>query len=263
MRRAGSRFGVVVLVPAFVLLGFLAAVAGASAQPPRPRLAILDDVECAGLSGRFVALVDFERGGLVLSAARFPGGRSAGRSQDGSFARAVAGFESVRLGLEAGAPDGDIWFTTDPTLTQANGCVAFDKEHFTWESDLLTYTRYLAGLLAEAQRIEPARTGLWVGERTVRLEVSRPGVDRATLAGPEGAMLGYGSLSAPERFVFVPVPLGAAGDRVLLRVLRSEGEAFGGKPMQHLGWTIVRRGEDVKAATEPPFVVRLVAVEEP
>jgi hypothetical protein len=238
------------------------ASAGAPAAAQRPRLAILDDVECAGLSGRYVALLDPEHGGVVFSAASFPGGRAAGKTAGAAFTGSAGGFENVRLGLEAGAPDGTIWALQDRHLTSARGCVAFDKDHFTWASDLLTYVRYLAGLLTEAQRLDPARNGLWVGQRTVRLAVSRPGVDRATLAGPEGAMLGYGSSAAPERYVFVPVPLGARGETVLLRVLRSEGEAFGAKPMQHLGWALVRRDEAVTTATEPAFVVQLLAVED-
>ena len=254
-----------------VLVALSVLAFAATSSPPRAlaeierlRLAILDDVECAGLSGRYVVLLEPKRGALVLSAARFPDARTIGRSAGGSFAGAVEGFGSVRLGLEAAAPDGEIWALRDRHLGGAHGCIAFDKDRFTWSSDLLTYVRYLSGLLAEAQRIDSARGGLWVGTRTVQLDVSRPGVDRATLSGPEGAMLGYGSLATPERWVFVPVPLGTRGDTVLLRVLRSEGDAFGGgKPMQHLGWTLARAGEDVTTATDPAFVVRLVAVEDP
>lgn len=244
-----------------LLLAALASLAVPLAGAERPRLAILDDVECAGLSGRYVALLDSERGAVVLSAAAFPGGKVAGKTSGSSFTSQVGGFDNVRLGLEAGTPDGSVWALQDRSLQTARGCVAFDKDQFTWASDLLTYVRYLAGLLAEAQRLDPARAGFWVGDRTVRLAVSRPGVDRATLAGPEGAMLGYGSAGAPERWVFVPVPLGASGDTVLLRVLRSEGEAMGAKPMQHLGSVLLRGDQEVTTTTEPAFVVRVVAVE--
>ncbi|HUP22803.1 MAG TPA: hypothetical protein VNB06_07670 [Thermoanaerobaculia bacterium] len=252
-----------VCVLAFVALAAIATPPAVSAQGERHRLAILDDVECAGVSGRYVVLLEPGRGGVVLSGARFPGARVAGRSADGTFAGTVAGFENVRLGLEATSPDGEVWALQDRSIAEARGCLAFDKDRFTWESDLLTYVHYLVDLLVEAQRLDPARSALWVGDRTVRLEVSRPGVDRATLVGPEGAMLGYGLASAPERFVFVPVPLGVRGETVLLRVLRSEGEAFGGKPMQHLGWALVHADEDATTPTQPAFVVRLVSVEEP
>lgn len=236
----------------------------ATAQDPAARPALdlrAEFLGCPGVRGRYVVLLEPGKGALVLSTAAFPGGRAAGSATGGRFQAAVAGYGAVDVAL---APEGEVWALhgrgVDAGVT---GCLAFDKDRFTWESDLLTYVRYLAEeLLAPAHAWDPAITSLVVGTRTVRLEVTRPGRDMAVLEGVEGGMLGYGSLSDPVRYFVLPTVLGGPEPAVLARVLVNRGAAFEAGATTEIATALVPAdGTPVTTPSDPAFSLRLLAIE--
>lgn len=217
------------------LLALLAAPPAATAQRPS-----LDGAgPCAGVSGRYLTALE---GGTatVLSAAEFPGGQPVSVDDVGVV-----------------SPSGGLWrFRVPGFVAGASGCVAFDKDLFTWPGDLATYVQYLVReLLLPAQALDPMLATLAVRDRTVRLEVQRPERDTAVLVGPEGAMLGYGKLDDPERYFFLPVLLGE-GDSALVRILRNQGDPFGERATDAIGIALLRGDEWVASDAGPGFRLR-------
>jgi hypothetical protein len=210
----------------------LSTAAGAATRP-----AIDGSGDCAGVSGRYLASL---RNGsaTVVSAAPFPGGKPGA------------------AGDPAPSP-GTTWRTTIPGFApEASGCVAFDKDLFTWPGDLATYVEYLIReLLLPAQQLDPELATLAVRDRTVRLAVERAQRDQAVLSGPEGAMLGYGALADEERYFFIVVLLGD-GDTALVRILRNRGQPFGERATTPIGFALLRGDAWVDSAAGPGFRLR-------
>jgi hypothetical protein len=234
----------------------LASVAtGAPAPAERPPIELTGDSACGTLSARYVALLESDGGGVILSAAPFPDSSAVDVDAEGRPAEPIASRGALRF---AGAATQIHVLRGREIAGGAVGCVGFDKDRFTWASDLLTYVRYLAGLLREAQRLDPGQRALLVSDRIVRLEVRRPGGDFAVLEGVEGSMMGFGSASDEVRYFFVPVLLGASGQSVLVNVLRNRGAAFAEGGMEHLTWVLLEASEPVSTATDPPLTLQRV-----
>lgn len=208
---------------------------------------------CEPLTARFVALLDGDGSGVVLSGSAFPGAHRVAVSSTGLLVDGASTYPEARV---YGASEGEIWLLRGRELGPARGCLGFDKDRFTWASDVLTYVSYLAQLLEQARTIDPSQSTLLVSGRRVELEVSRPGRDRALLRGVEGGMLGYGRKEDEVRYLFVPVLLGADGDTMLLQVLRNRGSAYGKLATESLAWVMVDGSEPVVVPTDPSFEVR-------
>jgi len=191
----------------------------------------------------------------VLSAAPFPGSHAIDLSPEGRPPSTTDFPPGVRLSGQALQVHG---LEGREVARGATGCIGFDKDQFTWASDLLTYVSYLAGLLREAQRLDPAQRSLVVSDRTVKLEVSRPDGDFAVLTGVEGSMLGFGRPTDAVRYFFIPILLGPTGESVLIHVLRNEGATFGERATGHFAWVLVAGDEGVSTATDPPLRIRRV-----
>lgn len=216
---------------------------------------------CEGTSGRYVAWLRGSEPGLVISSAEFPAARSVPLDERGALGEAAPGLvqpSAKPLTITGADP---VWVLGLPAeVATLEGCIAFDKDRFTWEGDLVSYVRYLAGLLAAAQEIDPAVRTLTVGRRTVALEVGQADGRRVRLRGPVGAMQGLGRWSDPVRHFFLPVLVGPGEDRVLVRILRNQGEPFGSRSTEGIGWVLLAGDESVVSPTEPAFEVRLVEV---
>lgn len=247
------------LVTAALACVCLAAHAQETLRPPLDLQA--EYLGCPGVRGRYTVLLEPGRGGLVLSRSEFPGAKHVGVAAGGRLQAAVGGYGTLDVAL---APDGDVWALPDRSLEAGlSGCLAFDKDQFTWKSDLLTYVRYLADeLLVPANRWDPAITSLAVGTRTVRLEVTRPERDTAVLEGVEGGMLGYGATTDPVRYFVLPTVLGDSDPPVLARILVNRGTAFEAGATTELATALVPAdGTSVTTASDPAFTLRLLAIE--
>ncbi|MEZ5332509.1 MAG: hypothetical protein R2991_10755 [Thermoanaerobaculia bacterium] len=111
------------------------------------------------------------------------------------------------------APDGEIWALPDRTLDAGlSGCLAFDKDQFTWQSDPADL-RALSGRRAPRSRQPLESPGDHVagsGHPDRASRSARPGRDTAVIEGVEGGMLGYGATTDPVRYFVLPTVLGAA-----------------------------------------------------
>ncbi|HVS16712.1 MAG TPA: hypothetical protein VMV46_22595 [Thermoanaerobaculia bacterium] len=224
----------------------------------RPPVAVDGVPGCADISGRYVAWLRGSEVGLVASSAEFPAAQRVPLDERGALSAApgfaqsltVAGADVVwtlRLGAAPGAPE---------------GCLAFDKDRFTWEGDLVSYVRYLGGLLAAAQGLDPSVRTLSVRHRNVALEVGEAGGPKVRLEGPEAAMQGLGRWTDPVRHFFLPVLVGPGEERVLVRILRNQGDPFGARSTEGIGWVLLSPGgEPGISATEPAFELRVVGIE--
>lgn len=223
----------------------------------RPPVAIEGVAGCEGTHGRYVAWLRGADPGLVISSAEFPGARRVTLDERGGLGEADPGLTSlVVTGADAA------WALRLPAPPASpEGCLAFDKNRFTWEGDLVSYVRYLGSLLVEAQGLDPSVRTLAVRQRTVALEVGPAGgATKVRLSGPEGAMQGLGRWSDPTRHFFLPVVVGP-GDLVLVRILRNRGEAFGPRSTEAVGAVLLSsNGEAVLSSTDPVFELRLVGV---
>ena len=243
----------------------LATVAAAAAtEVARPRLQIEDPARsCPAIGGSFVALLDSERGMVLLSAAEFLGGRRAGTATGGALRLALpeAGSPTIaraRTTAEAAA----IWGAVYPfTGEHAAGCVAFDRDRFSSEGDLVTYLRWLVdevylGLPAGERAQRPA---FRISNREVKLQVQGLGFHPLPLAGREGSTLLFRLPGVERTFLLTPFVLDAGSGRVAA-FLASTTEAFWqGGDKQKLGVVVAAPGAPGTLA-DPPITVAVEAV---
>jgi hypothetical protein len=230
---------------------------GADGRPP---LTIAGVPGCEGTSGRYVAWLRGSEPGLVLSSETFPGARRVALDDRGGLADASV-VPAPGLVVSGARDAWGLRVLAAPGTPE--GCLGFDKDRFTWEGDLVSYVRYLGGLLAAARDLDATVTTLEVRQRTVTLAVAEVGGPRRVrLQGPEGAMQGLGRWTDPVRHFFLPVLVGPGEGRVLVRILRNQGDAFGARSTEGLGWVLLSAGgEPAISTTEPAFEVRVVGIE--
>ena len=243
----------------------LATVAAAAAtEVARPRLQIEDPARsCPAIGGSFVALLDSERGMVLLSAAEFLGGRRAGTATGGALRLALpeAGNPTIaRAGTTAARID--VWAAVYPfTGEHASGCVAFDRDRFSSEGDLVTYLRWLVdevylGLPAGERAQRPA---FRISNREVKLQVQGLGFHPLPLAGREGSTLLFRLPGVERTFLLTPFVLDAGSGRVAA-FLASTTEAFWqGGDKQKLGVVVAAPGAPGTLA-DPPITVAVEAV---
>ncbi len=239
------------------LLAAATVVAPLAAQGDRITLGgPAETAPCAPVSGRFVAFLAPDGALAVMAATSFPGARSWTTLAPSGGDVAVPGIGSLSI-----SGSGQLWGLLDRTLA-GNGraaCLAFDKDRFTWTSDLLTYVHWM--LREVLLRLPgPAAPALTVGSRQVTLEVGGPGVRPIQLTGVEGASLGLQLPGTGVRLLFMPLVLDGEGREVAVKVIDPAGELFDVEPARELG--LVRLGTEapVPLATEPPITLRLVSV---
>jgi|WetSurMetagenome_2_1015567.scaffolds.fasta_scaffold37847_3 hypothetical protein len=230
----------------------------------RPRLEIADPARaCPAIAGSFVAVLDADRGMLLLSGGDFLGGRPLGR----------AAGENVRLAVPGGAPwtlaravsaagRVEIWGAVYPFTDQhTTGCVAFDRDRFSSEGDLVTYLRWVVdgvylAIPADERRLHPA---LRVSNREVRLRVEGLGFQPLPLAGKESATMTFRLPGVDRTYLVTPFVLDEETARIAVQVA-STAEAFWvGAEKQALGWVVASPAKPGTLA-EPPLTIAVVGI---
>ncbi len=230
-----------------VTVGLLAlALAGATVvaggEPARPRLEVADAAcGCPGVAGVFVALLHPERGMLLLSARAFPGGEQGVVTADGRLSHGGWAVDRVAGGAA--------WAARYPFLGEpGSGCVAFDREHFSAEGDLVSYLRWVAEKVylqlpaAERERW-PAFT---LADRRVTLRVEQEGFRPLPLAGREGSTIGFRLARREDRCFLLPFVLEEATGRLAIRVGLTEKEAWSPNEAEWREWVVASPGETVE-----------------
>lgn len=201
----------------------------------RPRLAVADpDRGCPGITGAFVALLDRERGVLLLSGAPFPGGRQLGEVAGGPLG---SPWPIATVGT-AGQPQ-TAWGAAYRRLgSGTTGCVAFDRDRFTSEGDLVTYLQWLVGdvyrqLPADERQAFPA---FRLSDRQVRLAILQGEKPAIELSGREGSTLAFRVIGETRTFLLTPFVLEPSLPRVALRLAVTDQPYWQAAPKQLLAW---------------------------
>jgi hypothetical protein len=250
------RFGIRALAAA-VLFG--SAGAGSFEASLRPEIVVSDSASgCPSVEGAFVALLDPGRGMLLLSAAPFPGGRVIGDARGGEINVALPGTGTWKLD-RAGSSSGQVplWGARYPFLSASGrGCVAFDKQHWSSEGDLVTYLRWLVEEiyfdLPPEERLR--RPDFRLSDRQVSLRVERSGYGAIRLAGKEGSTLACRYADSGTVYLFMPFVLDEPNGRVAVKAAFTEGSYFDTTTKQAIGW-VVASPEESGVLTDTSFTV--------
>ncbi len=246
-----------------------AAVAAAVAILPvqaqtRPRLEISDPARsCPAIAGSFVALLDADRGMLLLSGEEFLGGERLAATAGDTVRLSSAATGSWSLAHASVAPGPlSLWGRTYPfTGDRVTGCVAFDRDRFSSEGDLVTYLRWVVdgvylALPAEERQRWPA---LRIAGREIAVRVTGLGFQPLPLAGKEGAAIAFRLPGVDRTFLLTPFVIDEASSRVAV-MLASTAEAFWvGSDKKPLGWVVASQAQPGTLA-DPPLTIAVVSV---
>lgn len=232
------------------LVACLSSPGGAQPFPPvRPTLTVAaPSIGCPESAGAFVVLLDADRGLLLLSAAGYEGAHTLGTATAGERTVTVPGSGSWRLARSASEPGATLWGNVYPWRgAGVDGCVAFAKQRFSSEGDLVTYARYLAedvylSLPAEERRRFPS---FHLGEREVRLQVTRPGYKALALNGREGATLAFSYPDTEGSLLLRPFVLDATSGRLAIEAATSDSSMWQGAPKHLVGTFVAAIGAPV------------------
>ena len=232
---------------------------GAFDNSLRPEIVVSDAASaCPSVEGAFVALLDPGRGILLLSAAPFPGGRVIGDARGDTINVALPGTGTWKLD-RAGSSSGQVplWGARYPFLAASGrGCVAFDKQHWSSEGDLVTYLRWLVeeiylGLPTEERLRRP---DLKLSNRQVSLRVERSGYGAIRLSGKEGSTLACRYADSGRVYLFMPFVLDEPNGRVAVKVAATDGSYFDTTAKQTIGW-VVASPEEPGALADTSFTI--------
>jgi hypothetical protein len=245
-----------------VLVAAIAAAPAAAAE--RPRLEVADASRaCPAIAGSFVALLAPEHGMVLLSAAEFLGGRRVGAAAGGALRLALPEAGNPTLARAATTPaGGEVWGAVYPfTGERVAGCVAFDRDRFSSEGDLVTYLRWVVDevYLALPAEERAARPAFLVSTREVRLRVEGLGFRPLPLAGREGGAIPFRLPGVTRTFLLTPFVLDAATGRVAAVLTSTAQEFWQGGDTQRLGAVVAAPGSPGSLAG-PPITVVVEAV---
>jgi hypothetical protein len=231
----------------------------------RPEIVVTDSAAgCPSVEGAFVALLNPERGLLLLSAAPFPGGRVIGDARGGEIDVTLPGTGTWKLD-RAGSSRGQVplWGAIYPFLaTSGRGCVGFDKQHWSSEGDLVTYVRWLVEEiyleLPAEERLR--RPDFRLSDRQVSLRVERSGYGAIRLNGKEGSTLACRYADSGRVYLFMPFVLDEPNGRVAVKVASTDGSYFDTTAKQTIGW-VVSSPEEPGALADTSFTVFVEGVD--
>jgi hypothetical protein len=150
-----------------------------------------------------------------------------------------------------------LWGARYPFLAaNGSGCVAFDREHWSSEGDLVTYARWLVEdiyfqLPAEERRRRP---DFRISNREVSFRVERDGYGSFDMNGTEGSTLAGRYQDSQQTYLFMPFVLDEGAGRIAVQVSTTEGKYFDTSAKTVLGWVMASPGEP-GALADSTFVV--------
>lgn len=239
-----------------VVISIAVALAAPAGEPTeRPPLLVRDAASgCPGVSGAFVALLDPARGMLLLSGTDFPGGQRGPVPAGGPL---QAGSWSVdEISVPSGA--GPLWWARYPFLAEpGRGCVAFDRDRFSAEGDLVSYLRWVVEKvylrLPEEERARFPAFAL--SERHVALRVEQEGFTPLRLEGREGSTLAFRVAGGEASCFLQPVVLDPGTGRLAIRAALTGPEAFAPKESDWRAFVAAEPGDRLVLPDVPARVV--------
>jgi len=203
------------------LLWLPVSAGGDAVDAGRPTLTVsAPTFGCPAIKGAFVALLDGERGMLLLSGAEFPGGRAVGHASGSALAVALPGrgdWALSSVGTSAGP--GTLWGAAYRVpVGELGGCVAFDRQHFSSEGDLVTFAQWLVNdVYLRLPKVERETfPALRLADRTVRLRLQLAGHGPVTLEEREGSTMAVRVPGGPQTLLVRPFILDETTARVVI-----------------------------------------------
>ena len=226
-----------------VSIGFAAAAGG------RPNLSVAAPAfGCPAIDGAFVVLLDPGGRMLLLSGAEFLGGHRVGQANGEALQVTLPRTGAWELS-RAGSPTApvELWGAAYRAPTGGvGGCVAFDREQFSSEGDLVTYAQWLVNEVylklpkAERERFPALR----LGNRVVRLRLQPAGYQPVVLQDTEGATMVLRVPGGPQTLMLRPFVLDETSGRVAIELSITDQPYWQSAEKRPLGFAVA-------SATEP------------
>lgn len=246
---------------AFTAIWLSVSVGVAAAAGVRPKLSVSAPASgCPAIDGTFVVLLDPERGMLLLSGAKFLGGHPVGQASGGAFRVALPRSGAWELSL-AGSPTGpvEMWGAAYRVRTDGvRGCVAFDREQFSSEGDLVTYAQWLVNEVylklptAERERFPALR----LANRVVRLRLQPAGYQSVVLQDTEGATMALRVPGGPQILLLRPFVLDEATERVAIELSITDEPYWQTAKKRPLGFVVASVAQPVTLA-DPAMTIQV------
>jgi hypothetical protein len=256
----------------FRFISTLVLVAGlclpaAASEMTRPAIVVADSASgCPSAEGAFVVLLDPARGMLLLSGAEFPSAHRAGIAGGGPLGVPLSGGGQWWL-ERAGSAQGEVplWAARYPFLGESGaGCVAFDRDRWSSEGDLVTYARWLVEeiylQLPAAERSR--RPDLRLSSRELTIRVSRQGFGDLELSGKEGSTLACRYDDSGRLYLFMPFVLDESERRVAVKVMSTDGSYFDQESKTTIGWAVATP-ETPGALADTTFMIGVQSLADP
>ena len=248
---------------AFAAIWLSASVGVAAAAGGRPRLSVSAPASgCPAIDGTFVVLLDPQRGMLLLSGAEFVGGHPVGRATGGALRVALPRSGTWDLS-RAGSPAGplELWGAAYPARTDGiGGCVAFDREQFSSEGDLVTYAQWLVTEVylklpaAERERFPALR----LANRVVRLRLQPAGYQPVVLQDTEGATMALRVPGGSQTLLLRPFVLDDATERLAIELSITEEPYWQKASKRPLGFVVASVAQPA-TLTDPAMTIQVEA----
>ena len=254
------------LAVAFTAIGLSVSV-GASAVGARPKLAVAaPESGCPAIEGAFVVLLDPGRGMLLLSGAEFPGGHAVGQASGDALRVELprtGAWELARAG--SGDAPVQLWGAAYRSPADgAGGCVAFDRDQYSSEGDLVTYAQWLVNdvYLKLPKTEREAFPALRLGDRTVRLRLQLAGYEPVPLQATEGATLAVRVPGGPQTLLLRPFVLDETTGRVAIELSITGQPYWQRAEKRPLGFVVASPTQPV-ALADPAGTIQVETVSAP
>jgi hypothetical protein len=203
---------------------------------------------------------------LLLSAAEFPGGHAVGQASGDALRVELPRTGAWEL-ARAGSADAPVpmWAAAyRKPIGGVGGCVAFDRDQYSSEGDLVTYAQWLVSdvyfkLPKEEREAFPA---LRLAGRTVRLRLQLAGYEPVPLQASEGATLAVRVPGGPQTLLLRPFVLDETTGRVAIEVSTTDQPYWQTAEKRPLGFVAASVAQPV-ALAEPAGTIQVEAVSAP
>jgi hypothetical protein len=245
-------------------IGLVIASVTTAAAGGRPNVSVAAPaLGCPSIEGSFVVLLDPAAKMLLLSGAEFPGARRVGEANGGAF-RVALRHGGVWELAHAGAPTGpvEIWAAAYRTHTEGvGGCVAFDREQFSSEGDLVTYAQWLVNeIYLKLPSTERGKfPALRLADRVVRLHVTPAGDEPVVLKDTEGSTMALRVPGGPQTLLLRPFVLDEATGRVAIQLSITDHPYWQAAEKRLLGFVVASLAQPATLA-DPAMTIAVEAV---
>jgi hypothetical protein len=244
----------------FTAISLSVSVAAPAAAGGRPPLSVSAPAfGCPANEGAFVVILDPSGRMLLLSGAEFLGGHRVGQANGEAFRVALphSSWELARVGSRTGPVE--VWGAAYRASSGGSGgCVAFDREQFSSEGDLVTYAQWLVNevylKLPKAER--ESFPALRLADRVVRLRVQPAGYQSVVLQETEGATMALRVPGGPQTLLLRPFVLNEATGRVAIELSITDQPYWEAAEKRPLGFVVASATEPA-ALADPAMTIQV------